>query len=349
MPRERIASALVRSGALGAVFAVRRRLTRPGVAALTYHHIAEPDASYPFDGEVADATPAQFRRHLEMIGRHCTPIGIDELCEGLDGGALPPNPVMITFDDGYRSNVEVALPILRELGMPAVFFVATRFVTERRLYWWEAIAYIVKATRRREVSLGPPKPMAIDLRAADAIRQLQAVVKRTVGLDVDRFVAELAHAADVEWTPGIERELADRLIMTWDQIRTLVGAGMDIESHTRRHRVLQTLSDDELDDELRGSRLDLERECGRPVRAVAYPVGLSIVREPRIRHAVAAAGYRVGFTNASGINSLWRGVDAYDVHRCATDRAMSDSLLLAQVALPRIAYVSGNHGIGYNR
>jgi peptidoglycan/xylan/chitin deacetylase (PgdA/CDA1 family) len=349
VPRERIARALLRTGALGVVFAARRRMARPGVAALTYHHIAEPAANYRFDDDVADATPEQFRRHLELLGRHCTPIGVDELCAGLDGDPLPPNPVMLTFDDGYRSNVEVALPILRELGMPAVFFIATRFVTERRLYWWEAIAYVVKTTPRGEVTLGAPKPMVIDLRAPGAVRQLQAVVKRTVGLDVDRFIDELARAADVEWTPVIERELADQLIMTWDEIRTLAGAGMDIESHTKRHRVLQTLSDDELDDELRGSRLELEHQCGRPVRAVAYPVGRSITNEPRIRHAVAAAGDRVGFTNASGINSLWRGVDAYDVRRCATDRAMSDPLLLAQVAVPRIAYISGNHGLGYNR
>jgi peptidoglycan/xylan/chitin deacetylase (PgdA/CDA1 family) len=324
-------------------------MTRPGIAALTYHHIAEPDSGYTFDAEVADATPEQFRRHLELVLRHCTPIGIDELCAGLDGAALPPNPVMITFDDGYRSNADVALPILRELGVPAVFFIATRFVTDRRLYWWEAIAYIVKASRKREVGLGLPRPMSIDLGAPGAIRSLQHVVKRTVGLDVDRFIGELARTADVEWTPVVEKELADKLIMTWPQVRELDRAGMDIASHTRRHRVLQTLSDAELVDELVGSRQDLEREIGRPVRAVAYPVGLSIVGEPRIRHAVAAAGYRVGFTNASGINSLWRGVDAYDVRRCATDRGMSDPLLLAQIALPRIAYVSTNHGVEYQR
>lgn len=331
------------------MFAARRRMGRPGVAVLTYHHIADPDPGYQFDPDIADAAPAQFRRHLELIRRHCTPIGIDELCAGLDGARLPPNPVMITFDDGYRTNAEVAFPMLRELGIPAVFFVATRFITERRLYWWEAISYLVHATRRREVSLGSPNPMAIDLGAPGAIKQLQGVVKRTTGLDIDRFIGELARAADVEWTPVIERELADRLIMTWDDIRMLDRAGMDIESHSRRHRVLQTLSDDELADELLGSRLDLEREIGRPVRAIAYPVGRSIAAEPRIRHAVAAAGYRVGFTNASGINSLWRGVDAYDVRRCATDRAMSDQLLLAQVALPRIGYVSPNHGSGYSR
>ena len=138
--------------------------------------------------------------------------------------------------------------------------------------------------------------------------------------------------------------------MTWDQIRSLAGAGMDIASHTRRHRVLQTLADDELDDELRGSRLDLEHECGRPVRAVAYPVGKRIARQLRIRDAIATAGYRIGFTNASGTNRVWplaiRGmapIDPFDVRRLSTDRAMSDAMFLASVALPQIAYVAHSH------
>jgi peptidoglycan/xylan/chitin deacetylase (PgdA/CDA1 family) len=343
--RDQIARALHRTGALDLLLAARARLRGGGLAILTYHHIAEPDAAYKFDPEVADATPAQFRRHLELLARRCVPIGVDEMCAALDGEPLPPNAVMITFDDGYRSNLEVALPILRELGFPAVFFVTTRFIDERRLYWWEAIAYIVRSSARGPIEIAEPRT-ALDLGAPDAIGRLQRVVKQKVGLDVDQFIADLARAADVEWTPTVERALADDLIMTWDEIRALAASGMDIESHTRRHRVLQTLDADQLTDELAGSRLDLERQLGRPVRAVAYPVGRSIAAEPRIRHAVAAAGYRVGLTNASGINAPWRKVDAYDVRRCATDRAMSDDLLLAQVAVPRIAYVSAEHGAG---
>ena len=66
-----------------------------------------------------DATPAQFRRHVETLARLGTPIGMETLIRALDGAALPPNPVMITFDDGYRSCRDVALPILRALGIPA--------------------------------------------------------------------------------------------------------------------------------------------------------------------------------------------------------------------------------------
>ena len=104
--------------------------------------------------------------------------------------------------------------------------------------------------------------------------------------------------------------------------------------------MLQTLAPEQLHDELAGSRLELEAQLGRPVRALAYPVGRRII-EPYIRDAIAAAGYAIGLTNASGVNRLWPlPVDPYDVRRLSTDRAMSDAMYLTQVALPRLAYIN---------
>jgi peptidoglycan/xylan/chitin deacetylase (PgdA/CDA1 family) len=111
--RERLARLLLRTGALDATLRVRATLRAPLITILTYHHVFDPASDYAFDAAVADATPAQFRQHLETVARRFHVIGIDELCKALDGGPLPPNPALITFDDGYRSCLEVAVPILR--------------------------------------------------------------------------------------------------------------------------------------------------------------------------------------------------------------------------------------------
>jgi peptidoglycan/xylan/chitin deacetylase (PgdA/CDA1 family) len=113
---------------------------------------------------------------------------------------------------------------------------------------------------------------------------------------------------------------------------------MDIQSHTRSHRVLQTLSADRLADELAGSRADIEREIGAPVRTVAYPVGYSIRHVPRIRAAVQRAGYEIGFTNATGVNYLWRPTDPLDVRRVPMMREQSTSMFRGLLAMPPLAY-----------
>src|SRR3546814_14523092 len=54
------------------------------------------------------------------------PVSCREIVAALDGGlALPRDAVLVTFDDGYDDNHAIAFPILRDLGVPAPFFVAT--------------------------------------------------------------------------------------------------------------------------------------------------------------------------------------------------------------------------------
>jgi peptidoglycan/xylan/chitin deacetylase (PgdA/CDA1 family) len=326
---------------------LRRFTPAPILTILTYHHVADADPASPFDHNIADATPGQFRRQMEALARYGTPIGIDELLRALDGAPLPRNPVMVTFDDGYRSCHDVALPILRAVGVRATFFIATSFITERRIYWWERIALLLHRTKRTTATLSYPAPMTLQLGDPSVGDKLNDTIKDTRGLDVERFLAELAEALGIEWNREVEARHADDLIMGWDQVRALARAGMDVESHGRRHRVLQTLDDASLADELGGARQDLEAQLGRPVRAVAYPVGRRIHSEQRIRSALIAAGYKIGMSNCSGVNRWWpaalRGVapiDRFDLRRLATERGMSDAMFLTQVAVPQLAYIS---------
>jgi peptidoglycan/xylan/chitin deacetylase (PgdA/CDA1 family) len=78
--------------------------------------------------------------------------------------------------------------------------------------------------------------------------------------------------------------------LTWDGVRALADAGMEIGSHTATHPRLPDLSDERVQDELRESRLRLQAELHRPVEALAYPY--NSVRA-RIEEAARAAGYRV--------------------------------------------------------
>jgi peptidoglycan/xylan/chitin deacetylase (PgdA/CDA1 family) len=339
---ERMAALLHRTGALDVAMHVRRVAPIRTISIVTFHRICELADDDPYDPDTVDATPAQFRRHVETLARIGTPIGMEALLAGLDGAELPPNPVMITFDDGYRSCRDIALPILEELGVPATFFIATAFADGCKLYWWEQIAVALHEARVRTATLGYPRPLQIDVNDPAARRVLDDVVKNTHGLDIDRFLRELRGALGVPWSSEFEARLAAPLIMGWDDIRALADAGMDIESHTRSHSVLETLDRETLHDELVGSRRDLEGRLGRQVRAIAYPVG----RRPPlwIRRAVAAAGYRIGLTNAGGVNHVWPGaigaglaLDRFALRRVPTEQSQSDALFLAQIAAPLLA------------
>jgi hypothetical protein len=162
--REQVAGLLHRAGLLGVAMRLRHFTPIPTLGIVTYHHIQDHSPEYSFDPSVADATPEQFRRQMVTLARYCTPIGIADLVRAVEGEPLPDNAVMVTFDDGYRSCHDVALPILREVGVRATFFISTAFVSERKLYWWERIALLFSLTGRERTTLEYPEAIAIEVR-----------------------------------------------------------------------------------------------------------------------------------------------------------------------------------------
>jgi peptidoglycan/xylan/chitin deacetylase (PgdA/CDA1 family) len=319
-----------------------RRVHSFWLTVLTYHHLASADDALSLDEGAKDADAEGLARQLAFVRRWFEPIGIDELRTFAAGkGRLPPNPVLVTFDDGYRDNHDVVLPLLVEHDVRATFFIATDYVERRKLYWWDRVSIIVHRARVDALRLTYPYVESLPLASLDdrkrAIRRVQRIIKDHVGLDLRRFLDELERAADATLSASDERRLADAVVMTWAHVKDLRAAGMDIQSHTVTHRVLQTLAPAELDRELRASREVLEDVLGEPVRALSYPVGRGIRDNPAIVHAVRGAGYELGFSNATGV-SWANAFDPFDVRRLAMDRSMSDSFFRSMLALPFLAY-----------
>lgn len=333
--RARLSSLLGRVGASQAWLAARRLGGGRWLTVLNYHRVDELEAARDVDEDVLDATPASLDRQLSRLKRHCTPITLGDLLAHLQGADLPLNPALVTFDDGYRDNLLNAVPILQRHGIRASFFIATSYVAERRLFWWDRISWTLRHARRRRFRLDYPSSLEVDLEAGIGRPAwlLHRMVKTTRQLDLGRFLDGLATQADAPWDATTERRLADRLIMTWDDVRALRASGMDVGSHTRTHRVLQTLAPDELPAELSGSRADLEAALGEPVPTIAYPVGQSIVGQPGIRAAVVAAGYRLGFSYGKSLQPLG-ALDPFDVHRVAADHTVDDARFCTLLAAP---------------
>ena len=109
--RELLARLSGRLGILGLL--ERLAAARPGLVVFTYHRIAEPGAD-PFYDPVISATPDSFRTQVDAIGRRMRVLTLPAAMERIaTGGPWREPSALITFDDGYRDNFEVAAPILR--------------------------------------------------------------------------------------------------------------------------------------------------------------------------------------------------------------------------------------------
>ena len=83
------------------------------VPILMYHNLVE---EYPLETAGANITPELFEKHIQtLLNQGYTPVSLSDYYAFVIGNkTLPDNPIVITFDDGYLSNYEVAFPILKK-------------------------------------------------------------------------------------------------------------------------------------------------------------------------------------------------------------------------------------------
>ena len=341
--RQRLCSLLDRVGLIEGVLRMRARFGSPYLTVLTYHRVFDVPNNYPFDRGVIDVGPEAFDAQLKTLGKYFNVVGTEEVCAHFEGvERLPPNAAVVSFDDGYLDNLQVAAPILKDNGMRGVFFIATSYIEERRMYWWDRINYLFHhaSPGLETVTLEYPARIVLDVAAgrSQALATILHLMKIQFDLDVERMLDGLATALGVSWNRELERELCEGFVMTWDDVRALADMGMDVQSHTRSHRALQTVPYAELAQELAGAKQDLERELGRPVDSISYPIGRSIATLDPIRQALKDAGYKVGYTNASGAQPLWGESDRYDVRRIAIEPEYRGSFCRGVLAVPQLGY-----------
>lgn len=85
---------------------------------LTYHNVEPQD-----DGNNCMTTEVFEEQMQAICDAGYTAVGLQEIYDYVNQGTeLPDKPILITFDDGYRSNYTIAYPILKQLGMKAVIF-----------------------------------------------------------------------------------------------------------------------------------------------------------------------------------------------------------------------------------
>jgi len=123
----------------------------------------------------------------------------------------------------------------------------------------------------------------------------------------------------------VSRWIGQPGFMNADHLRDLVRRGHGVHSHSRTHARLPLLSAAEIDDEVQGSRADLETILGRPVTQFSIPGG---AYDSRVIESARRAGYHTVFNSVEGYNEESSGEL---LRRRFTPRAYSDVTMLRHI------------------
>ena len=235
-------------------------------------------------------------RHFELLvaylASHYNVLSMDEVVELLQkkGGSLPPFPTMLTFDDGFASNFDLAYPVLKRYGLPATIYLATQFVDEKIPIWVDRVDYVMHGAARSRSELVALKDRLKTLPHAEilaAVNQLEEEAGHFLG------------RVDSSDIPGIYRAL------NWEQVREMAGSGLiSFGSHTHSHVILGRTSADVIRSELSQSRALIERETGRPCRHFCYPNGSTGDFSEESEQILRENGFCSSLTTSGGLNAL---------------------------------------------
>lgn len=236
-------------------------------------------------------TPEELDFFLGYFAEHYTLAPLSVAHSEFHAGRRPRKPwLAVTFDDGQLDNFVYARPVLRRWGVKASFYIPTGHIEEQAPIWHDRIGFaLLRALQQCPDAagelLGGPLNSATVQDRIEALKELDPKERQRRVTALSAMVGE-----DIPDWAGL---------MSWDQIRQLHREGHEIGSHSRWHPLLPQCSDEELADELKGSREDLEAQLDAPVQSLCYPNGSC---DARVENAAAAAGYCHAVTTAWGSN-----------------------------------------------
>lgn len=268
---------------------------------LMLHHVVpdEPPAFAP--NRILSITPEFLNVVVEQVrARGFDIISIDEAYQRMASGKRAANRfATFTFDDGYRDNIEHALPVLERHNVPMTIYLAPDLCDGRGRLWWVTLEEVLRTSAEIAVPF-PAGEKLFSLRTvADkyaAHREIYAWLRSMPDAGIHEVIDAWAEAA------GIDRYAASRLAMTWDEVRSAARHPLiTFGAHTMSHASLAKCTAGEATWEMAASIEHVEHELGWDCRHFAYPYGDPASAGEREFDIARRLGLRTAVTTRKGL------------------------------------------------
>jgi peptidoglycan/xylan/chitin deacetylase (PgdA/CDA1 family) len=226
-------------------------------------------------------------RQLHRLEQVMTVVPLEPSLQALSSGQrLPARAVALTFDDGYRDHLDLAIPLLERLGMPATFFLVPGLLSREVRAWWEVLAWALACSRKATVRWGRDELPTRGVPGQCSFRRMLPDLRTRPRHLTERAVSELVDWLEPEGEPGDQG-----LFLDWDGAREIVRRGFTVGSHTMSHAALRYEPADEQLRELVESRRQLKTALGVDPQVLAYPYGQQAHYSAETIQSTARAGY----------------------------------------------------------
>lgn len=308
------------TGGMGTIFTLHRVIPRRRDTDF------QPNRHLAVTPEFLDSVIARVRRHGYDI------VTLTEAVHRLKTGASERPFCSFTLDDGYRDNIEHALPVFRKHDVPFTVFVCTDVIDGTAILWWEILEAVLASTDKVEFDTGKD---VLNISVPDALAKCDA--SRTIEKHLLAFPSEAEARARVTALAeqyGVDyKALCRGLGATWEDLKRAVKDPLfHVGAHTVSHPFLSRLSEKEVRAEVSRGRTRLEAELDVYIEHFAYPYGFKEACAKREFDIVSTMGFKSAVTTRPGVlvadhaRSL-QALPRVSLNGNYQNRAMVDSLI----------------------
>lgn len=251
----------------------RKKRQADGAIGLVYmlHHITEKDSRRIPTNEDLKVSPEFLEKIiLKYKAKGFDFISLDQVNDIIKSDDTPERPfVAFTIDDGYLDNYTKALPVFERQQVPFAIFVATDFIDNKAILWWDSIEDLIMAHRSVVTSDGMCYECESYQQRWDTFRYLRDRILNLDQKNLEHELNKMFSSYKIDWYEPIRKKA-----MSWEQVISLANHPLcTIGGHTISHPALSRLNIDEALHEICEGKKRIEQKTSQPVLYFAYPYG----------------------------------------------------------------------------
>ena len=223
-------------------------------------------------------------------------VSLDELSEIIASEKAPEHPfIAFTIDDGYLDNYTEALPVFERQQVPFTIFVATDFIDQKAILWWDILEDLI--LKNISIRIGGKEYRCRTFQEKwDVFRILRKIILCFDPKKLKEALVELLSYYNIDWYEPIRRQA-----MNWEQVKTISQHPLcTIGGHTVSHTVLNQLSEEEFRQDFFKGIEKLQAATGKPIHHFAYPYGSPNEIGEREFQLISEFGFKTVFSSYGG-------------------------------------------------
>ena len=210
----------------------------------------------------------QFSEDLDFLTRNYTPIDLREVLRSIHNGTgFRKKKFLLVFDDGFREIYEVIAPVLHRKGIPAVFFLCTGFIDNKKLCFEHKASLLAGILEKQVSELKRSSILKLYLDKGFSYLDPKQAVLNTPYSHQD-LLDEVANVIDADFNEYLFNQ---RPYLTSDEINKLLENGFSVGAHSIDHPRYIELTDDEKVYQTVQSVRDIRRLFGLEYGVFAFP------------------------------------------------------------------------------